>query len=93
MSEVSFSLLDDASAAAGSGLVAGRGEERVETMISTTLMVSLTLKYSFFSMFSLTFKIKWIISQNIPILGTIIGQKTFVGKAQKKTFFLYMVFP
>merc|ERR1712016_528213 len=35
MSEVSFSLLDDASAAAGSGLVAGRGEERVETMIST----------------------------------------------------------
>lgn len=35
MSEVSFSLLDDASAAAGSGLVAGRGAERVETMIST----------------------------------------------------------
>ena len=35
MFEVSFSLLDDASAAAGSGLVSGRGEERVETMIST----------------------------------------------------------
>ena len=32
---VSFSLLDDASAAAGSGLVSGRGEERVGTMIST----------------------------------------------------------
>ena len=35
MFEVSFSLLDDASAAAGSGLVSGRGEERVGTMIST----------------------------------------------------------
>ena len=41
-------------------------------------------------MFSLTFKIKWIIRQNIPILGTIIGQKTFVGKAQKKTFFFFV---